>query len=214
MMGWFQALLPREERFFELFAQHSRIICSGAKALRGMLEDGAPVAEHCNTLMQREREADAITREVLIAVRRTFITPFDRSDIKDLITSMDDAIDQMQHAAKAIMLFEVHTFTAEMRQMGDVIIEAAGLVEQAMPLLRSISSEAVRLGGIAERISQIEGNADDIYDGGLRKLYRNHSSAGVMAFVVGNEIYNHLEEVVDRFDDVANEINSVVIDQV
>ena len=83
-----------------------------------------------------------------------------------------------------------------------------------MPLFRSITAEAARLGGIAERITQIEGRADDIHDNGLRKLYQTHAASNPMAFVVGNEIYNHLEEVIDRFDDVANEINGVVIDYV
>ncbi len=101
-----------------------------------------------------------------------------------------------------------------MRQMGDSIVEAAGLVEEAMPLFRSISAQAARLGGIAERITQIEGRADDIHDSGLRELYRAHAASDAMAFIVGNEIYSHLEEVVDRFDDVANEINGVVLDYV
>ena len=124
MLGWFHALLPREERFFDMFERHSHFICAGAKALRAMLEGGEAVEAHCRIVMQREREADEVTREVLIAVRRTFITPFDRIDIKDLITAMDNAIDQMQAAAKAIILFEVRSFTPQMRQMGDSIVEA------------------------------------------------------------------------------------------
>jgi len=147
MLGWFHALLPREERFFDMFERHSHAICAGAKALRAMLEGGEAVEEQCRIVMQREREADDVTREVLITVRRTFITPFDRIDIKDLITAMDNAIDQMQAAAKAIILFEVRSFTPQMRQMGDSIVEAAGLVEEAMPLFRSISAQAARLGG-------------------------------------------------------------------
>jgi predicted phosphate transport protein (TIGR00153 family) len=214
MLGWFSALLPREERFFEMFERHSRFICGGAKALRAMLEGGDAIEQQCQLVMQREREADEVTREVLIAVRRTFITPFDRIDIKDLITSMDDAIDQMQATAKAIMLFNVRSFAPQMRQMGDAIVESAGLVEEAMPLFRSISAEAARLAGIAERITHIEGRADDIHDDGLHDLYRAHAMSDPMAFVVGNEIYHHLEEVVDRFDDVANEINGVVLDYV
>jgi len=98
--------------------------------------------------------------------------------------------------------------------MGDSIAEAAGLVEASMPLFRSISAQAARLGGIAERITQIVGRADDIHDSGLRELYRAHAASYAMAFIVGNEIYSHLEEVVDRFDDVANEINGVVLDYV
>jgi predicted phosphate transport protein (TIGR00153 family) len=214
MMGWFHALLPREERFFDLFARHSRCIGAGAQALRAVLEGGEQNQEHYLAVVDHERQADVITRDVLIAVRRTFITPFDRVDIKDLITSMDDAIDQMQQAAKAIILFDVRSFTPQMRRMGDAIIEAATLVEEAMPMLRSINVEAARLSGIAERISQIEGRADDVHDEGLRELYKAHSASDPMAFVIGNEIYKYLEEVVDRFDDVGNEINSIVIDYV
>src|SRR5215831_13965105 len=89
MLGWFQALLPRDQRFFELFARHAQTIVAGAEALRRMLDGGEAVAQCCQTVIAREREADQVTREVMIAVRRTFITPFDRGDIKDLITSMD-----------------------------------------------------------------------------------------------------------------------------
>ncbi|CAN0494228.1 unnamed protein product, partial [Phaeothamnion confervicola] len=96
MLGWFHALMPKEERFFDLFAQHSRTVVAGAEALRSMLDGGETVPQHYRAVMDRENEADIITREVLIAVRRTFITPFDRGDITDLITSMDNTIDQMQ----------------------------------------------------------------------------------------------------------------------
>ncbi len=135
MMHWFHALLPREERFFDLFAKHSDVVAAGAKALRGMLEGGDAVERHCKAVMDREQDADNITREVLIAVRRSFITPFDRGDIKDLIKSMDDAIDQMQQTAKTIMLFEQRSFAPQQREMADAIVLCADLVREAMPLL-------------------------------------------------------------------------------
>src|SRR5665811_1110182 len=95
--------------------------------------------------MDREQDADDVTREVLIAVRRTFITPFDRGNIRDLITSMDNAIDQMQKTAKGIKLFEVTEFTPQMKAVSDAIVKCAHLVQEAVPLLRSISSEAVHI---------------------------------------------------------------------
>jgi len=214
MLAWFQALLPKDERFFDLFERHSRTVVAGARALREMLEGGDALTRHCQTVMDREQEADNITREVLIAVRRTFITPFDRLDIKDLITSMDDAIDQMQKTAKTIMLFNVRSFEPRMKEMADAVVTAACLVEEAIPLLHSISSEAVRLSGIAEQLSQLEGRADELHDMGVKELYEKTSPSNPMAFVIGNEVYDHLEKVVDRFDDVGNEINSVVIDHV
>jgi uncharacterized protein Yka (UPF0111/DUF47 family) len=214
MLRWFHALMPKEERFFELFAAHSHILVAGADALRAMLEGGKAVDEYFDTVMTRENDADDITREVLIAVRRSFITPFDRGNIRDLITSMDNAIDQMQKTAKSIRVFDLHTFTPQMREMADAIRKCAGLVEEAIPCLRSISSEAVRVSRITEQISHIEGMADELHDQGLRELFQKYGSSDPMAFITGNEVYDHLEKVVDRFDDVANVIHGIVIEHV
>ena len=214
MLGWFRALMPRDERFFELFARHSHTVVAGAEALRQMLEGGEGVPQQYRVIMEREQEADFITRDVLIAVRRTFITPFDRGDIQDLMTSMDNTIDQMQKTAKSVMLFNIRSFTPQMKEMGDAIVKCAVLVEEAVPLLRAISTHATRISALTEQITQIEGRADDLHDLGLKELFETQGSTNPMAFITGNEVYDHLEKVVDRFDDVANELQSVVIDQV
>ena len=214
MMRWFHALMPKEVRFFELLTAHSEKVAAGAKALRHMLDGGEAVPRHFQEVMDREQEADDITREVLMAVRRTFITPFDRGDITDLITAMDNSIDQMQKTAKGVMLFDVRTFTPQMKQMGDAIVECAALVQEAMPLLRSISPNANRLSEISTQLSHLEGRADDLHDTGLRELYLKHSNSDPLGFFIGHEVYDHLEKVVDRFDDVANEIHGVVIEHV
>jgi predicted phosphate transport protein (TIGR00153 family) len=215
MLRWFHALLPKEERFFELFAQHSRIVVAGAEALRGMLEGGDAVARHYPTVLDREHDADDVTREVLIAVRRSFITPFDRSDVKDLITSMDNAIDQMHKTAKTIMLFDQRAFTRQQREMAEAIVTAANLVQEAIPLLSSINQHAARISSLTEQLSKIEGRADELHDEGLRELYQaNLPTNASLAFFVGVEIYDHLEKVVDRFDDVGNEIHGIMLENV
>jgi uncharacterized protein len=212
-MSWLQALLPKEGRFFDLFGAHSRTILAGATELRALLDGGDQVSRHCKSIIEHEAAADAITREVLQSVRRTFITPFDRSDIKDLITAMDDAIDEMQQTAKAVTLFEYRSFEPEMRSMGDAILESAGLVQDAIPLLRTIGTEAARLSALCERITEVEGRGDDLHNQGLQKLYRLHARSDPMAFVTGKEIYDHLEMVIDCFDDIGNEIHSIVLEQ-
>jgi len=212
MFGWFHALMPKEERFFELFADHSHAVLAGAQALRAMLEGGPAIEHNFKIVMEREHEADNVTREVLIAVRRTFITPFDRGNIRDLITSMDNTIDQMQKTAKGIELFEQRQFTAEMKEMSDTIVRCAELVQEAVPLLRSIGSEAGHLSDLTAQISALEGRADELHDKGLRELYRANVEGSALAFFVGNEIYDHLEKVVDRFDDVANVLHGIVIE--
>jgi uncharacterized protein len=214
MLRWFQALLPREERFFDLFARHSEAVAAGAKALREMLEGGDAVPRHYKTVVDREHDADDVTREVLIAVRRTFITPFDRGGIKDLITSMDNTIDQMLKTAKTIMLFDQRTFTSQQKEMADAIVLSAGLMREAMPLLSSMNTNAGRLNEISEQISKIEGRTDELHDAGLQELYRANQPSNSMAFFIGVEIYDHLEKVVDRFDDAGNEISGIVIENV
>jgi predicted phosphate transport protein (TIGR00153 family) len=217
MLGWFQALMPKEERFFRLFEQHAKIVVAGAEALRGLLRGGDSVEAYCKEIFQREAEADDITRQVLVAVRRTFITPFDRTDIQDLITSMDDAIDQMNKTAKTIMLFEVSAFEPQMLQMSEIIVEGTNLVLEAVPLLSAIGTNAGRLNTLTAKIISVEEQADDIYNQGLKALFlasrQENAKGNAMNFIVGSELYDHLEKVVDRLEDVSNEINSIVIDQ-
>jgi predicted phosphate transport protein (TIGR00153 family) len=214
MLNWFHALMPKEERFFDLFASHAEAVLSGALALRAMMEGGAAVAPNCQLVVEHEHRADDVTREVLIAVRRTFITPFDRGSIRDLITAMDNAIDQMHKTAKTVILFDVDAFTPEMKEMGDAIVKCAELSKEAVPLLRSISEQAGRVSSLTEQMSKIEGHADDLHDVGLKGLYQASINGDPLKFFVGVEVYDHLEKVVDRFDDVANVMHGIVIEHV
>lgn len=214
MLRLFRSFLPREERFFELFDRHAKTVMQGAEALQGVLRGGDETPVYCERVNQFESEADNITREVLTAVRRTFITPFDRVDIKNLITAMDDAIDQMEQTSKAVVLFEVRAFEPPMREIGALLVECAKLVARALPLLAKIGENVTTLMAISEELTKLEGRVDDLHDIGLKELFLKHRNANAMDYIVGAEIYDHLEKVADRFDDVANEINSIVIEQV
>jgi uncharacterized protein len=167
--------MPREERFFELFVRHAQVTLAGAEALRALLSGGGDVVRCCNEVNSRENEADEITREVLTALRRSFITPLDRGDIKDLITSMDDAIDQMNKTVKVIHLFEFRGFQPSMQEMGELIVRAAKVTLEAVPLLRSIGKQAGRLNALTEEIIRIEGQSDELHDKGRRdRLHDRH----------------------------------------
>jgi predicted phosphate transport protein (TIGR00153 family) len=214
MLRFFQALMPREGNFFPLFDRHAATLVAGALALRDLLDGGPGVAEACARIVAHENEADLIARDVLLCVRRSFITPFDRGDIKDLIGLLDDSIDQMQKTAKAITLFEVTTFEPHMRQMADIILRCAELTVEAVKLLGTMRENAPRINAIAEEITKLEEQADDLNDAGIKNLFLAHRGGNAMAFIVGNEIYDHLEKVVDRFEDVANRISGIVIEQV
>ena len=214
VLQFFQALLPREEKFFEQFNDHARTLVDGAVALRDLLEGGAGVAAACARIVHHEDKADAIARAMLVGIRRSFITPFDRGDMKELINQLDDAIDQMQKTVKAITLFEVTSFELQMRQMADIILRCAELTEEAVGLLGDMRDNQARINTIAEEITRLEEQADELNDQGIKALYLRHKNGDAMAFIVGNEIYDHLEKVVDRFEDVANRISGIVIEQV
>jgi uncharacterized protein len=205
-------LMPKEEAFFELFTRHARVTLAGAQALRALLKGHDDVLRCCREITKHENEADEITREVMTALRKTFITPLDRGDIKDLITSMDDSIDQMNQTAKVISLFELRSFEEHMQEMGDIIVQAGQLMMDAIPLLSSLGRHSVRLNSLTEHMIRLEEQADQLHEQGRKQLFLNKKDA--FAFIIGTEVYDHLEAVMDRFEDVANEISGIVIENV
>jgi predicted phosphate transport protein (TIGR00153 family) len=213
MLRWFQAVMPREDRFFDLFNRHARTLVDGAEALNALLNSSISVAEGCRKVMEFENQADIITRDVLSLTRRSFITPFDRIDIKELITALDDSIDQMQKTAKAALLFEVTKFEPSMGWMGTTIISAARLTVDAVALLGSMRQQASNLNVITEEIIRLEETADELHDQGIKALYAKYRNGNAMDYIVGTELYDHLERVMDRFEDVANCISGIVIEQ-
>ncbi|WP_019171535.1 DUF47 domain-containing protein [Pseudaminobacter salicylatoxidans] len=213
MLGWFRALMPREDRFFDLFAQHSHIVVQAAEALQSLLA-GGDVEKLAREIMALEDQADVITHQVLEAVHKSFITPFDRGDIKDLIQSLDDAIDMMRKTVKTVLLYEQKSFEPLMQEMGDSIVTAARLVDEAIPLLNRVGVHASRLQAIADDVTKVESRSDQLHDQGMKELFLKYGHSEPMTFMIGRELYSQLEKVVDRFEDVADEISGIVIENV
>jgi uncharacterized protein len=211
MFNWFQRLLPRTGDFFGMFEAHAATLVAAASALNTLANGHSAADDQIREIDKREHEADDIIRQVLRSVRQTFLTPFDRGAITSLIGSMDDSIDEMQSTARAIDLYELHTFEPEMKEMIGMILEQANLTAEAIPLLRNISDNGVRIHVLTERVVRLEGNADDAHAKGLKKAFQQHSHEP-MKFIIAREIYKHLERITDAFEDVANEIDGIVID--
>lgn len=212
MLSWFQALLPKEDNFFRLFDAHAATLIKGADALRKVLDGGDEVPHWCQKIVDHEHEADDVAREVLFAVRRSFITPFDRADIRGLTNSLDDSIDQMQKTAKVITLYEMRDFSPHMRQLGDIAVESAVLTVEAVSLLPDMRKHRGRLNELTEKIARLESDSDTLYDQGMKALYEAHKGGDAMAFMIGGQVYEHLEKVVDRFEDVANRISGILVE--
>lgn len=212
MFAWFQRLLPRSGNFFELFEAHAATVLAAAEATARVIEGGPASAEYIKEVIEREHDADEITREVLQEVRRTFLTPFDRGAITALIGALDDTVDEMQAAAQAVALYGVTEFSPQMRDMAAIAVDAARLTAEAMPLLRDVARNGKRLHELTERLVRIEGHADTIHTAGLRQALADHGATDTLRFMIEREIYKHLERIVDAFEDVADQIDGIVID--
>jgi uncharacterized protein len=211
MFAWFQRLLPQRGDFFGMFEAHAVTLVRAADALQQLAADGASPHQVLEQMQDHEHQADDIIREVLTAVRKTFLTPFDRGAITSLIGAMDDAIDEMLAAARAIDLYELQELRPEMKQIIGLIAEAAAVTAEAIPLLRNVSANGAKLHRLTGRLVSLEGEADEIHAAGLRQAFQ-HARTDPLQFAVAREVFKNLERVTDEFEDVANQIDGIVID--
>lgn len=212
MFNWFQRLLPHTGDFFGMFEAHAATLVAASNALKALVADGGSRNAEIEEIHRREHEADDIIRAVLRTVRKTFLTPFDRGAITSLIAAMDDAIDEMQSTARAIDLYEIDNFEPEMKQMAVMIADASQLVADALPLMRRISKNGAEIHLLTERLVTLEGEADVVHAAGLKWAFQHCAPDRPMTFIVAREIYKHLERITDALEDVANEIDGIVID--
>ena len=212
MFAWFQRLLPQRGDFFGMFEAHSAMLVAAADALHQLASDHGSTEKCLKTIQDREHVADDVIRDVLTTVRKTFLTPFDRGAITSLIGAMDDAIDEMLAAARAIDLYEVQQLRTEMKDIVALVVEAARVTNEAIPLLRDVKRNGPQLHQLTERLVRLEGKADDVHMAGLKRAFREIARQDPLQFAVTREILRHLERVTDAFEDVANQIDGIVID--
>jgi uncharacterized protein Yka (UPF0111/DUF47 family) len=211
MTGLITRILPREDSFFALFERQAGLLVEAADALAELLDGGASTPER-ERIRQLESAADEVTREVLRGVRRSFITPFDRGAIASLASALDDATDEIWHTAKTIGIYRTAAFAPQLRQSPELAAHAARLVAEAMSLMRNVGRNGARLHEITEAVVHLEGQADALHDEGLSALFAAHGDDAPMRFFVGREIYRYVERVLDRMQDIADEIQGIVID--
>jgi uncharacterized protein len=214
MFEFIKRIMPREDKFFDMFEAHVTKSVEAAGYLRAALNGGKDMQANIAALMKAEDDADRITDAVIDGLRKSFITPFDRADIQKLITDMDDAVDQMNKTVKAILLYEVTEFEPEMVEMAEDALKMANLLQQAMPLMRDMVSNSSRLHEITGKMLAIEDEQDHRNEAGLKALLKGKAKKDAMAFIIGSEIYDHLEKVGDKFEDVAQTMSGIVVEHV
>lgn len=206
----FRKMMPRDERFVERLCRHSGYVVEGAVQFRGILA-GEDFDRHCKELFRLEEAADEVTRETVEAIHRSFITPFDRGEILELITGLDDIIDLMKDAARRMGLYGV-AYTPEMLAMADCAVRASTAIRDAMPSLSAIGRNVARLGEMQKQVRGAETEADDLLQRGLKTLFAGPGPAGDKFAI--EKVYELIEAVVNRCEDVTDVIAGIVVEHV
>ncbi|MGH8635105.1 MAG: DUF47 domain-containing protein [Burkholderiales bacterium] len=202
-------LMPREGRFFDLFNAHAAQIVEGSHALVQLVADAASSAAHAERIDTAERAADKITHETITLLHKTFITPIDREQIHQLITSMDDILDLIQDVAETIVLYDIRRTTAEAQQLAQICQMTCDRVKVAVDLLGNLRSPEAIL-KTCEEIDRLESDADRVMRSAMSRLFREESD--VKQLIKLRTIYELLELITDRCEDVANIVEGIVLE--
>ena len=205
----FGRLMPREGNFFELFNAHAERIVEGSRELVAMITTFQNVEKHAQYIDTAERAADKITHETITLLHKTFITPFDRDQIHQLITAMDDILDLMQDVAESIVLYDIRKITPESKQLAEICQMCCERVRTAVSLLKTVK-DAEEILKTCQEIDRLESDADRVIRAAMSKLFRDESD--VKQLIKLRTIYELLEQITDRCEDVANVIEGIVLE--
>ena len=215
--GWLSRMIalvsPRSDDYFALFNELAGCTVRGANVLAQMssVRDPAAFQRLFDEIKKTEGEADGVTRNIFLSLHRTFITPFDRWEIKDLAKALDDMIDYMEDIPQRAALYGPGDFTPEMAALGQIALRATEKVQEAVALLSDMNN-AQRILKICQEIGVIESDADRVMRAGMTRLFAEVSDA--RALIRAKELYELFEEAVDRCEDAADVIHGVVLERI
>jgi predicted phosphate transport protein (TIGR00153 family) len=211
-MNFIARLMPREGRFFSLFDGHAKLIVDGALALADVLKNYDNLKDRAagiKTIEDAEHGADRITHETVQLLHTTFITPFDRDDIHRLISRMDDVLDLIQDTGESLVLYDIQNVTPQATQLAELVLRCAERVQSAVGLMASMA-DAPAILKICQEIDRLESDADKVMRGAISELFRHESD--VRQLIKLKAVYESLESATDKCQDVANVIESVVLE--
>ncbi|HEY2818362.1 MAG TPA: DUF47 family protein [Casimicrobiaceae bacterium] len=210
-LNLFGRFMPPNEDFTKLFCEQARYIVKGAEELRRLVNGDDAVDPHVAAIRAIEREADAVARAIFTSANRTFNAPIDREDIMALAHDMDDAVDLIEDTAKGIQRYRVRTFDADMQAMADAVVESGQVLTQAVPYLDSITRDYKTIFALCGKIGEIEDRADESFDRALLKL-RTELAQGALdtvGYIDRKELYELIENAVDKCDDISNALQRI-----
>ena len=208
----FQYFVPKDRKFFPLFEQSSANLVEISKVLVEVMT--APSLEKRKALIRQieklEHVGDEITHTIFQEVSTTFITPFDREDIQQLASALDDIIDYIHGSAKRIELYKVENIHPAMVKLADLILESAVEINAAVSSLRSMKN-IIKTREALVKINSLENHADDIFDNAVARLFEDEKDA--IQIIKIKEVLSALETATDKCEDVANVLESIIVKQ-
>ncbi len=211
-MKFISRLMPREGRFFEHFNAHAGHVRDGGIAMVDLLahyDDPIARSKYSDLIETLEHKADRVTRDTISLLHTTFVTPFDRDDIHRLISRMDDVLDLIQDAGESMILYDIRTITPEVRQLAETLRRCCERQYAAVILLDAMANAPAIL-SICREIDELESDADRIMRAAISALFRSESDTRQL--IKMKAVYELLEEATDRCQDVANLIESLVLE--
>jgi predicted phosphate transport protein (TIGR00153 family) len=205
----FSKLMPREGRFFDLFNAHAAQIVEGSHALSQLFANFETSSVYAERIDVAERNADKITHETITLLHKTFITPIDRDQIHQLITNMDDVLDLIQDVAESIVLYDIQRVGAEAQQLAKICQMTCDRVKTAVGLLSNLRHPEAIL-KTCEEIDRLESDADRVMRSAMSRLFREESD--VKELIKLRTVYELLELITDRCEDVANIVEGIVLE--
>ena len=202
------SLIPKEKKFFALFEQGTRNAVKIAQQLKDMVSIWENVKERVGVINDLEHQGDAITHQIFDQLHRSIITPFDREDIALLAHSLDDVADFVHAAADAMLLYKVECPTNRAKELADLVVQAVAEVEKAVSEMHDRVGRKQLLKRCVE-INRLENLGDIVYRSAMAELFDD--SANYATLIKWREIYDHMESVIDRCEDIANILEGVAI---
>lgn len=200
-------LLPRDERFFELFEQATGIVIAGADTLQLMLTDFSQAEVYRQKIADLEHAGDSVIHEVMDKLNRTFVTPFDPEDIRAIASRLDDVLDFVQAASERLILYHVQEPLPASRELCDVLVTTVREVQIVIHLLRDLGKRRTILEHCIE-INRLENVGDKIYREVLGNLFKEGNP---MELIRWKEIFDQVEQAIDQCEDLADVIESIVL---
>jgi len=205
----FGRLMPTEGKFFDLFNQHAELAVKCAKEMVALMTNFDDLEIRVHAIEAVEKEADKVTHNAIELLHKTFITPLDRDDIHQLITRMDDILDLLEDAAQTISLYDIKAITPEAKRLAELCLSCAEKVQAAVGLLSNMDNSRQIL-SICQEIDRLESDADHVMRAAMSKLFRDEPD--VRELIKLRSVYEHLETITDRCEDVANIIQGIVLE--